>query len=146
MTSYGAPRPPDPWPGRVVRLVVQVLPEGLARDRYRHEFLAELYGMSRVQQFQHAVHLITRAFALRAAVDGVRQPSTLELVMPVRASRKPVLCQLNLHHKWVRRFNPDGEDYLQCKACAKDRYDMERVNGPNIGGNIAGGITSGIGM
>jgi hypothetical protein len=26
----------------------------------------------------------------------------------------------------VRRFNPQGEDYLQCKCCGKNRYDVER--------------------
>jgi hypothetical protein len=48
--------------------------------------------------------------------------------MSAPASRKPkrLLCRFNLHHKWVRRFNPDGEDYLQCKSCGKDLYDVER--------------------
>jgi hypothetical protein len=43
-----------------------------------------------------------------------------------------LLCRLNLHHKWVRRFNADGEDYFSCRACGKDRYDVEGI-GPNIG-------------
>jgi len=34
------------------------------------------------------------------------------------APRKPLLCRLNMHHKWVRQFSPDGEDYLHCKACS----------------------------
>jgi hypothetical protein len=44
-----------------------------------------------------------------------------------------LLCRLNLHHKWVRQFNPDGEDYLHCTACGKDRYDVERHD-PEFGG------------
>ena len=52
--------------------------------------------------------------------------------------RKPLLCRLNWHHKWVRRFNADGEDYLQCKACGKDLYDVERHD-PDLGSGIAGG-------
>jgi hypothetical protein len=147
MTGYGMPRPPDIWPRRVVGMAVRALPNGLARDRYRHEFLAELYGMSRGRQLRHVTHLLARSFALRAAVDHNRQPSTLELVMPVLSPRKPLFCRLNLHHKWVRRFNPQGEDYLQCKACGKDRYDVERGSGPNTGGNIAGfGMSSGGGF
>jgi hypothetical protein len=47
--------------------------------------------------------------------------------------RTPLLCRLNLHHKWVRQFNPDGEDYLHCTACGKDRYDVERHD-PEFGG------------
>jgi hypothetical protein len=48
--------------------------------------------------------------------------------MSVPASRTRLLCRFNLHHKWVRRKNPEGEDYLQCKACGKDRYDVERAD------------------
>jgi hypothetical protein len=36
-----------------------------------------------------------------------------------------------MHDRWVRQFNPDGEDYLHCKACGKDRYDVE--GRPHIG-------------
>jgi len=51
-----------------------------------------------------------------------------EVVMSVPASpmRKRLLCQFNVHHKWVRRLNPQGEDYQQCKSCGKDLYDVER--------------------
>jgi hypothetical protein len=47
--------------------------------------------------------------------------------MSVSAPRqhKRVLCQFNMH-KWVRRLNPQGEDYQQCKSCGKDLYDVER--------------------
>ena len=52
------------------------------------------------------------------------------------------LCRFNLHHKWVRRKNPDGDDYLQCKACGKDLYDVERHDPTvtNFGGGIGGGF------
>lgn len=39
--------------------------------------------------------------------------------------RTPLLCRLNMHHKWVRQFNPNGEDYLHCTACGKDLYEGE---------------------
>ena len=58
--------------------------------------------------------------------------------VPAPRKRKRLLCRFSLHHKWVRRKNPEGEDYLQCKACGKDLYDVERSSGPNIGGNVAG--------
>ena len=94
--------------------------------------------MSSGRQMRHATHLVTRSLALRAAVNRERPSSTLELVMPVVAPRKRLLCRLNVHHKWVRRLNPDREAYLQCKHCGKDLYDVERSSGPNIGGNVAG--------
>jgi hypothetical protein len=136
--SREMPRPPGRWPSRAIRLAVRALPPGRTRDRYRHEFLAELYGMSSTRQMRHAAHLLTRSLVLRAAVNRERQSSTLELSMPVLAPRKPLLCRLNVHHKWVRRLNPDREVYLQCKHCGKDLYDVERSSGPNTGGNIAG--------
>src|SRR5690349_4063871 len=40
---------------------------------------------------------------------------------------KRLLCRFNLRHKWVRRFNSEGEDYLQCKVGGKDLYDVERA-------------------
>jgi len=94
--------------------------------------------MSSTRQTRHAAHLLSRSLVLRAAVNRERQPSTLELIMPVVAPRKPLLCRLNVHHKWVRRLNPDREVYLQCKHCGKDLYDVERSSGPNVGGNVAG--------
>ena len=72
------------------------------------------------------------------------RPSTfheqLEVVMsaPISPKRKRLLCRYNLHHKWIRRFNKDGEDYLQCKACGKDLYDVERGD-PTVTGFGGGG-------
>jgi hypothetical protein len=42
----------------------------------------------------------------------------------------------------VRRKNPEGQDYLQCKACGKDLYDVERGDPTitNFGGGIGGGM------
>jgi len=62
--------------------------------------------------------------------------------MSVPASRKRLLCRFNLRHKWVRRFNSEGEDYLQCKACGKDLYDVERVE-PSTTGFGGGGAMRG---
>ena len=61
--------------------------------------------------------------------------------VPASGGRRRLLCRFNLHHKWVRRFNPEGEDYLQCKVCGKDLYDVERGE-PNIasGGGFGGGF------
>ena len=36
-------------------------------------------------------------------------------------NRKRLLCRFNLCHKWVRRFEQEGGDYLQCTACGKTR-------------------------
>jgi hypothetical protein len=76
------------------------------------------------------------AFGTAAHVDA---GSTVEVSVPVQPPPKPLLCRLNLHHKSVRRFNQQHDDYLQCKACGKDRYDVERSDptATNFGGPIA---------
>jgi hypothetical protein len=55
------------------------------------------------------------------AVDpgGVRQ-SALEAAVSSQTPRKPLLCRLNLHHKWVRRFYENGDDYRHCEARGKE--------------------------
>jgi hypothetical protein len=58
--------------------------------------------------------------------------------VPASRKRKCLLCRFNLHHKWERGFNPDGEDYLQCKACGEDLYGVERHERDmtNFGGGL----------
>jgi hypothetical protein len=46
--------------------------------------------------------------------------------VPGSRKRKRLLCRLNLKHNWARRFNPEGQDYTQCKACGKEPYEFER--------------------
>jgi hypothetical protein len=72
--------------------------------------------MSSTRQMRHAAQLLSRSLLLRAAVNRERQSSTLELIMPVVAPRKRLLCRLNVRHKWVRRLNPDREVYMQLQA------------------------------
>jgi hypothetical protein len=77
---------------------------------------------------------------------GGARESTMEAAVSKRTRRTPLLCRLNMHHKWVRHFNPDAADYLHCTACGKDLYDG--FNGerhyPDLlsgwgGGGVAGG-------
>ena len=35
-------------------------------------------------------------------------------------STKPLLCRLNLHHRWHVERNPMGEPYRRCLKCGKD--------------------------
>ena len=42
-------------------------------------------------------------------------------------SRKPLLCLLNIHHRWQKQYNPAGESYRRCRKCGKD--DMGDVRG-----------------
>ena len=57
----------DPWCCRVVELAAWLLPTE-QRHRYALELIAELYGMPRSQQIRHSVHVLSHAWALRAAL------------------------------------------------------------------------------
>jgi hypothetical protein len=129
-------RPAGPVPSRLVRLATRALPAGQLRERYRQEFLAELYGLSRSGQTGYAIRVLTRSPALRSAVCTVR--TALPEVAMTPSVRKPLLCRTHLHHRWAPARNPDGENYLRCRRCGTDLYDVERSSQPNIGGNLMG--------
>ena len=64
--------------------------------------------------------------------------------MSKRTRRKPLLCRLNMHHKWVQRSTADSAGYFQCTACGKDRYDFEfEDHDPSILGGGGGGMVAG---
>jgi hypothetical protein len=63
--------------------------------------------------------------------------------MGVSFGRKPFLCRTNLHHSWELAHTTDGQRYVHCRRCLR-----ERDSGP--GGNVTGpgamsaGSTSGV--
>lgn len=99
----------------LVQAAVLTLPAGAARDRYRSEHLAELYGLAGDHQNRYAFGALTSSWALRQALlqewDVTIAPSQFS---------KPVLCRLNLHHHWKWQYNPTGERYRRCMRCGKD--------------------------
>ena len=52
------------WPRHALQAATRVLP-GATRDRYRQEFVAELYGLARTRQLRHAAGVLSRSWALR---------------------------------------------------------------------------------
>jgi hypothetical protein len=63
------PTTADRWCCRTVELAARMLPAE-HRQRYASEFIAELYGMSHPKQVRHSVQVLSRAWALRAALDA----------------------------------------------------------------------------
>lgn len=63
--------------------------------------------------------------------------------MTTSVGRKPLLCRTNVHHSWELAHTADGQRYVRCGKCLK-----ERNSGP--GGNVTGpgamsaGSTSGV--
>ena len=54
--------------------------------------------------------------------------------------RKPLLCRLNLRHKWVPERSPGGDWYRRCAKCGKDDpgsfvdRPVDLIGGGGIGG------------
>jgi hypothetical protein len=144
MTRPGTPPTSAPpraaaLPRRVVELAASFLPAGTVRDRYRAEFLADLWGMNRSRQVNHALRVLLCVWALRMAVTSQGPVAAGEADMITTVIKRPLLCRLNLHHTWVRRFAEDGHRYRQCALCGKDD---SRSKGSNDG---TSGMAAGFG-
>jgi hypothetical protein len=90
------------------------------RARYRQEFLAEMYGMTRRARTRHSLDLLFRSVALRFAVrssTGIAVPTTA-----TPRSAIPARCRVG-NHRWVMRCTTDGARFRQCARCGKDKYD-----------------------
>jgi hypothetical protein len=107
---------PQWWSLTATRAAVRLVPRGGARDRWQQELVAELHGLSRVEQARHTIGVVTRAPALRAAVtarDRVALPGE-DIV------RIPVSCKLHLH-RWHTVSAEDGSGrFRQCRRCGKE--------------------------
>ena len=119
------PSTADRWCCRTVELAARVLPAE-HRQRYTLEFVAELYGMSRPQQVRHSVQVLSRAWALRAALDAAAFAPIQE-----KARHRTLgwqLCHLG-RHLWAQHRNPDVGGKLAvfelCRRCGRERQGYE---------------------
>ena len=110
------------WPRNTVPMAVRVLP-GATRDRYRHEFLAELYGLGRSRQLRHAFAVLSRSWALRAAINTPSDAAAADMELVFPRHRRPLFCLLN-RHRWETLRTEDGKPYLRCQRCGKDETDV----------------------
>jgi hypothetical protein len=136
MVEREAPRPriPAVVPSLLIALGGRVLPGGSARERYRQEFTAELYGMTPRRQTAHALQIVVSSWALRSATRHPREGKTMVNIL----RRKPLLCLLNVRHDWETQSSPDGERYQRCSRCGKDRMEYPWGLDPK-GRNTIGG-------
>jgi hypothetical protein len=116
-----------------------MLPRGTVRERYRLEHRGELNALSAHNQIRYASGALVTSWALRQALTEERDMSTTAI-----RPRKPLLCRLNIHHRWRVERSPGGEFYRRCQKCGKDDPGsyVERtvdVIGPGIGGGLGGG-------
>ena len=50
-------------------------------------------------------------------------------------TRKPLMCRLNLHHRWETAKTGDGKAYVRCARCLKERggpLDDSRTTAGNV--------------
>jgi len=111
------------WPRHIVRAATRVQP-GSTQDRYRQEFLAELHGLGRARQLRHAAGVLSRSWALRAAINCPSEAAAAdtEIVSPRR--QRPLSCRLNLRHRYATLRTDDGKPCLRCQRCGKDETDI----------------------
>jgi hypothetical protein len=107
-------RPPS-WAERGVALAAHVLPAGATRERYRQEFVAELYGLNRREAAAYTLGVLVNAWALRAVIFS-DSPVAKEATMH---TDRPLTCRLSIHHTWHTYSTEDGSRYRQCSRCGK---------------------------
>jgi hypothetical protein len=94
------------WARHTVQVATRVLPDA-SLDRYRQEFLAELYGLGRARQLRHAFGVLSRCWALRAAINAPAEAAAadMEIVFPLRRPKRYSL-----------RKNGEGYEILDADA------------------------------
>ena len=95
----------------IVRLSARTLPAGAVRERYRAEFISELYGLTAWQQLRHSLGVVAQSGSLRMAVTDRGM---------LGWEGTPVMCRVRLHHQWRWQRTEDGGRYRQCRRCGKD--------------------------
>jgi hypothetical protein len=110
------------WPRHTVQLATRVLP-GATRDRYRQEFLAELHGLGRTRQLRHAAGVLSRSWALRAAINTPSDAAAADMELVFPRHPRPLLCRLN-RHRWETLRTEDAKPYQRCQRCGKDETDI----------------------
>jgi hypothetical protein len=110
-------------------LALRLLPRD-HRDRYRRELAAELYDVAPADRLRYSQHVLSRSWALRAALRAQPVSTIGDSTMS-----KPLRCRLGLHD-WYVTLNPDGEKYQACARCNAER---DAVIVADQSGNAAGG-------
>ena len=110
----------------LVRLATTLLPSGDVRQRYRYELVADLQYLDHPHQLSYATGVVSTAWALR---EELTKESAMNDTTSTPAI--PLMCRLNLHHRWHLEFTEDNQRYSRCLRCGKDN---PRLGGYGIGG------------
>jgi hypothetical protein len=124
--AAGTGRRPSRAAVGVVELALRVLPQGDVRHRYERELVAELYGLDRGRQARYVLGVLVSVWSLRAAVTA-EQYTLREEAMGHVIHRRPLLCRVNLYHRWRTGNTEDGSIYQYCDRCGKLRPDRPKA-------------------
>jgi hypothetical protein len=102
-----------------VGLAARLLPTRPDRERYATEFLAELYGLPPAAQLRQTAGILSRAFALRAALGASPFRIEEKAVLTIPLGRR-IRCRLLRWHHWHTYRTEDGGRYRACTVCHKD--------------------------
>ena len=75
-------------PRHIVGVAIRVVPVA-SRGRFRQEFLAELHGLGRARQLRHTAGVLSRSWALRAAVSTAPEATAADLDIVFPRLRRP---------------------------------------------------------
>lgn len=130
-------RTPTPLAAALISLSVLPLPSG-SRDRWRDEYRAEIFGLSRTRQLVEAASALSGSLALRSALVADPEGS------PVTTTSRS--CRIGRHrYRTVNEDNPENRRYQhrECVVCGKIREgqtsDFPRTERSFMGG---GGIVN----
>jgi hypothetical protein len=107
---------PAQLPCHILEFAARTLPPS-HRERYRHEFTAELRFIPREEQLRYAFQILSRTWALRAALNA---PASIGETVLTKVATRPLHCRLHLWHHWRTCHAEDGHRYKACVQCGQE--------------------------
>ena len=115
MSVRPAPAPASRW---VAGAAAGALPRRADRERYRREFVAELYGLRPAERARYVAGLLSQVLALRAALGTANHPQELPMSTSIRA---PFRCRVLRMHRWMGHGAPHHGHVRICTLCGEER-------------------------
>jgi len=114
------PAPPAVAPAArwVAGTAARALPRRADRERYRREFVAELYGLSPTAQARYVAGLLAQVPALRAALGSSSRPPEIPMSTSFRA---PFRCRVLRMHRWMGHGAPHHGHVRICTLCGAEQ-------------------------
>jgi hypothetical protein len=130
-------RAPVPGARFVAEFAASRLPTPADRRRYQAEFVAELFGEPALVQLRRSLGVLSRTYALRAALSEARAPLLAQ--RRKQPFNRRLRCRALHWHSWVGFSTDDGSRYAACAVCGRDRPGPPHW----MSGGLMQGITGG---